>query len=109
MSLEIVPIGGYGEVGKNMTAVKVDDEVIIFDCGIHLPNYIIATEQGAFRHYTEQELRPAHAIPDDEIIANWRAKVIAIIPSHGHLDHVGNGYNFPCLNPCLGLLLHHQP
>ena len=36
MVVEVIAIGGYEEVGKNMTAVKIDDDVIIFDMGIHL-------------------------------------------------------------------------
>ena len=36
MSVEIIAIGGYQEVGKNMTAVKIGEDVIIFDMGIHL-------------------------------------------------------------------------
>jgi len=47
MSVEIVAIGGYGEVGKNMTAVRVDDEVVLLDMGLHLPNYIALTEEEA--------------------------------------------------------------
>ena len=34
--MEIKSIGGYNEVGKNMTAVKVGDEVVIFDIGLHI-------------------------------------------------------------------------
>ena len=40
--MEICTIGGYEEVGKNMTAVKVGDDVIIFDAGIYLPPNRIA-------------------------------------------------------------------
>ena len=36
MTVEVIAIGGYEEVGKNMTAVKINDEVVIFDMGIHL-------------------------------------------------------------------------
>ena len=36
MSVEVIAIGGYEEVGKNMTAVKIGEDVIIFDMGIHL-------------------------------------------------------------------------
>ena len=45
MTIEIMAVGGFGEVGKNMTAVKIDDEVVIFDMGLHLPNYIKYTEE----------------------------------------------------------------
>ena len=36
MSVEVIAIGGYQEVGKNMTAVRIGDDVVIFDMGIHL-------------------------------------------------------------------------
>ena len=36
MSVEIIAVGGYQEVGKNMTAIKMDEDVVIFDMGIHL-------------------------------------------------------------------------
>ena len=36
MSVEVIEIGGYQEVGKNMTAVKIGEDVVIFDMGIHL-------------------------------------------------------------------------
>ena len=36
MSVEVIAIGGYQEVGKNMTAVRISEDVIIFDMGIHL-------------------------------------------------------------------------
>ena len=36
MSVEVIAIGGYQEVGKNMTAVKIGEDVVIFDMGIHL-------------------------------------------------------------------------
>ena len=38
--MEICTVGGYEEVGKNMAAVKVDDDVILFDAGIYLPAVI---------------------------------------------------------------------
>ena len=38
--MEIMSIGGYSEVGKNMTAVKVQDEIVIFDMGLYLPSIL---------------------------------------------------------------------
>ena len=49
--MEICTIGGYEEVGKNMTAVKVGDDVIIFDAGIYLPPLIELQEQESFIRY----------------------------------------------------------
>ena len=90
MAVEIYTVGGYNEVGKNMTAVKVDDEVVIFDMGLHLPNYIKLTEdrEDVFAASTN-ELKNAKAIPNDDFIKHLRKNVKAIIPSHAHLDHIG--------------------
>ncbi|MFH1503500.1 MAG: MBL fold metallo-hydrolase RNA specificity domain-containing protein [Candidatus Diapherotrites archaeon] len=89
--MEICTIGGYEEVGKNMTAVKVEDDVIIFDSGIFLPPVIEIQEQENQQQYTEKMLRGIKAIPDDLILdkLGWTEKVRAIVIGHAHLDHVG--------------------
>ena len=91
MGIEIRAIGGYQEIGRNMTAVKVDDEVVLFDMGLHMPNYIEYTSEDRedLISLNEEDLRAANAIPDDRIIKDWKKKVIAIVPSHAHLDHIG--------------------
>jgi ribonuclease J len=89
--MEICTIGGYEEVGKNMTAVKVGDDVIICDAGIFLPPLIELQEQEAQVGYSEKMLRQIKAIPDDSVLdkLGWTDKVRAIIIGHAHLDHVG--------------------
>ncbi len=89
--MEICTIGGFEEVGKNMTAVKVGEDVIIFDAGIYLPPLIELQEQEQQIKYTEKMLRRIKAIPDDLILdkLGWRDKVKAIVIGHAHLDHVG--------------------
>lgn len=89
--MEICTIGGYEEVGKNMTAVKIGDDVIIFDVGIYLPSLIELQEQEAQTRYSEKMLRDIKALPDDLILdkLGWRHKVKAIILGHAHLDHIG--------------------
>jgi ribonuclease J len=91
MSVEIAPVGGWGEVGRNMTAVKVDNEIVLFDMGLHLPNYIALTEEeiGEFRKLTEASLKRAEAIPQDGLVKDWRPNVLAIVLTHAHLDHMG--------------------
>jgi ribonuclease J len=91
MGIEICAVGGYGEVGKNMTAIKIDDEVILFDMGIHLPNYISYTQddQHDIFHKDSNELIDVEAVPNPKTIADWQSKVVAIIPTHAHLDHIG--------------------
>jgi len=92
LEVEIAAIGGWGEVGRNMTAVRVGDEVVICDMGLHMPNYIALTDEeigGEFRNLTETALKRAEAIPQDAIMKDWRAKVVAIVVTHAHLDHIG--------------------
>ena len=89
MTIKIYPIGGFNEVGKNMTAVDLGEDVIIFDGGFFLP--AIVSMQETERVYSEKKLRSIGAIPDDLILdkLGLRHKVRAIIPSHAHLDHIG--------------------
>ena len=87
--MRIYGIGGYNEVGKNMTAVELKDDVFLFDCGLYLPPIVELEE--AERAYTEKKLRAIGAVPSDDILDNLglRDKVRAILPSHAHLDHIG--------------------
>ena len=89
MNIEICSIGGFSEVGKNSTAIKVNDQVIILDMGLHMENYIRYTEDEDIRALTYDELLEVDAVPDFRLIKDWKDKVIAIVPSHGHLDHIG--------------------
>ena len=89
MSIEIYTLGGYNEVGKNCTAIKIDDEVIICDMGIHLESYIKFTEDEDIISISPTQLTEAGAIPDIALIKDLRNQVKAIIPTHAHLDHVG--------------------
>jgi ribonuclease J len=101
--IQIATIGGYNEVGKNMTAINIDDEVVILDCGLHLDKYISYVGEDEPKELSAEELQKIGAIPDDSVIEDWRKKVKAIIPTHAHLDHVGalpylaNKYNAPIL------------
>jgi len=90
--MKIHTLGGFSEVGKNMTAVELKDDVIIFDCGLHLPAIIELQEKEENQdNISEQKLRQAGAIPDDTVLdrLNLRKKVRAVLVGHAHLDHVG--------------------
>jgi len=89
MSLRIIPIGGFNEVGKNMVLVDLGEDAIILDAGFYLP--AIASLQESERVYSEKKFRAIGAIPDDTILdrLGLKEKVRAIIPSHAHLDHIG--------------------
>lgn len=87
--LKIHTVGGYNEVGKNMTAVEVDDDVFIFDAGLYLPAIVGVEEREKVP--TEKGMRSLGALPDDLVLdrKNLRKKVRALLVSHAHLDHVG--------------------
>jgi len=103
MTIRIIPIGGFNEVGKNMVALDLGEDVILLDGGFHLP--AIVALQESERVYSEKKFRAIGAIPDDLILdkLGLRDKVRAIIPSHAHLDHIGalpyiaNRYNAPII------------
>ena len=87
--IEIYAVGGYNEVGKNCTAIKVDDEVVIIDLGIHLESYIKLTEDEDILNINPDKLMKVGAIPDISVLNKIKDKVKAIIISHAHLDHLG--------------------
>jgi len=88
MSVEVIAIGGYEEVGKNMSAVKVGDDVVIFDMGIHLDRVHIHEDTDIARMHS-LDLIERGVIPDDTLMKEVDGKVRAIVFTHGHLDHIG--------------------
>lgn len=87
--IEVCAVGGYSEVGKNMTAVKIDDEVLIFDMGVFLPAIINYEEEGNDRSNLDREgMINLGAVPDDSCIDDWKNNVKAILVGHCHLDHI---------------------
>lgn len=88
MSVEIIAIGGYEEVGKNMSAVKVGEDVIIFDMGINLDRVNIHEDTDIARMHS-LDLIERGVIPDDTLMKEVDGKVRAIVFTHGHLDHIG--------------------
>ena len=104
--MEIHTIGGFNEVGKNMTAVKVGDDAILFDAGVYLPAIVeLQEEESHQKVYSESKLRSIGALPDDTILdkTGLRSKVRAILLGHAHLDHIGavpyigHRYNAPVI------------
>jgi ribonuclease J len=73
--LKIIPLGGLGEIGKNMTVIEYENEILIIDAGIMFP---------------ENDMLGVDAIiPDYEYVLNNRDRVLAVLITHGHEDHVG--------------------
>ena len=89
--MEICTVGGFEEVGKNMTAVKIKEDVFLFDAGLYLPGVIELQDRLDVKSYSESDLRRVGGIPSDKVLdkLGWTQKVKAIFISHAHLDHVG--------------------
>jgi len=88
MEIEIATIGGYEEVGRQMTAVRAGDDVVIFDMGLNLSKVLIHDNVETERMHS-LDLIDMGAIPDDRVMSELEGDVKAIVPTHGHLDHIG--------------------
>ncbi len=102
MDIEIVAVGGYEEVGRNMTAVRCGKEIVIFDMGLRL-DQIMIHEEAEVENMHSLDLIQMKAIPDDTMMNTVEGTVKAIVCTHGHLDHIGaipklaHRYNAPII------------
>jgi ribonuclease J len=73
--LRIVPLGGIGEIGRNMTVFEIDGKLLIVDVGVLFPE--------------EHQPGVDVILPDFGYIENRLADVVGIVLTHGHEDHIG--------------------
>jgi ribonuclease J len=71
----IIPLGGLGEVGKNMTVVECDDGIVVIDAGLAFPR--------------DEHLGVDLVLPDFSYLRDRASAIRAVVLTHGHEDHVG--------------------
>jgi len=73
--LRIIPLGGLGEIGRNMTVLEYEDDIVVIDCGLMFPR--------------EDMFGIDSIIPNTKYLEENRDKIRGMIITHGHEDHAG--------------------
>src|SRR4051795_11319010 len=74
-TLRVLPLGGLGEIGKNMTVVEYDGSIVVVDTGLMFP--------------TPDQLGIDLVLPDFAYLRDRADQIEAIVLTHAHEDHVG--------------------
>lgn len=74
--VKVIPLGGLGEIGKNITAIEYDKDIVVIDCGIAFPD--------------EEMYGVDLIIPDITYLMDNKERVKAFVLTHGHEDHIGS-------------------
>jgi len=74
-SLKVIPLGGLGEVGKNMTLLEYDNKILIIDMGLKFPG--------------EGSPGIDYIIPNTSYLEKRKKDIVGIVITHGHYDHIG--------------------
>ncbi|MBP6884036.1 MAG: ribonuclease J [Candidatus Pacebacteria bacterium] len=73
--IRVIPLGGVEEIGKNMTAIEIGNDIIVIDAGMHFS--------------TEETPGVDYVIPNTTYLEERKDRIRALIVTHGHLDHIG--------------------
>jgi ribonuclease J len=73
--VRVIPLGGTGEIGKNMYVVEYDDRIVLIDCGVTFPS--------------QDQLGVDLVLPDFDYVVDNRDRLDGVVLTHGHEDHIG--------------------
>ena len=73
--MKIIPLGGLGEIGKNMMVVEYNDQILVIDAGIAFPSEINTT--------------PGFGVADTKYLSDKKDMIQAVLITHGHEEHIG--------------------
>ena len=74
-TLRVIPVGGLGEVGRNMTVFEINGKLLVVDCGVLFPE--------------ENQPGVDLILPDFSIVRDRLQDIVAVVLTHGHEDHIG--------------------